>query len=94
MTQIQFITTKEDLQSILSIVICKVLGDLNSRPNDNDFSQLDLINSRELSQKLGISAPTLFRWRKKGKIPYLRVGESIKYNLVDVIKAIEVRRGL
>jgi excisionase family DNA binding protein len=68
--------------------------DLNSQPNDNDFSQLDLINSRELSQKLGISAPTLFRWRKKGKIPYLRLGESIKYNLADVIKAIEVRRGL
>jgi hypothetical protein len=94
MNQIQFITTKEDLQSILSIVICKVLGDLNSQPNDNDFSQFDLINSRELSQKLGISIPTLFRWRKKGKIPYLRVGKSIKYNLGDVIKAIEVRRGL
>ena len=69
-------------------------ADFNYLPNDNDFSQFDLINSRELLEKLGISPPTLFRWREKGKIPYLRVGESIKYNLADVIKAIEVRRGL
>ena len=90
MNQIQFITTKEDLQSILSIVISKAFNDLGTQPNINN-SPNELIDSKELILKLGISAPTLFRWRQKGKIPFIRVGKSIKYIWIEVIKALETK---
>ena len=93
MDQIQIISNKEDIELMFSKLFSQLLAGHQYKYVEPNLTA-NLINSKELSQKLGISAPTLFRWRKKGKIPYLRVGESIKYNLADVIKAIEVRRGL
>jgi predicted DNA-binding transcriptional regulator AlpA len=91
MTQIQFITTNEDLQAILSIAISKAFNDLGTQPNINTSTPTKLIDSKELILKLGISAPTLFRWRQKGKIPFLKVGKSIKYIWVEVIEALETK---
>jgi excisionase family DNA binding protein len=50
-------------------------------------------NTKELCRFLGISEPTCIRWRKKGKIPFLKVGGSIRYDKAAVIAAIESRKG-
>lgn len=37
-------------------------------------------NARELAQHLGISMPTVQRWRKEGKgPPYIKIGQIIRY---------------
>ena len=54
-------------------------------------------NTKPLSQKelcsfLGISEPTIIRWKKKGKIPFMNIGSAVRYNVNDVLKAIEKKK--
>lgn len=52
----------------------------------------ELITGDELCLKLGVTIQTLIRWRQKGKIPYLQVGGSIRYDLNKVLDALEVKK--
>jgi excisionase family DNA binding protein len=47
------------------------------------------ITTKELCAFLAITEPTVIRWKKKGKIPYFRIGSAIRFNLKDVLKALE-----
>ena len=49
-----------------------------------------LHSQKEVCRFIGITEPTIIRWRKKGKIPFKQLGASIRYNLDDVIIALEV----
>ncbi len=48
------------------------------------------INQRELCTFLGLTEPTVIRWRKKGKIPFMQIGSAIRYDVNTVIQALEV----
>jgi hypothetical protein len=49
----------------------------------------EIIDRNELCRRLNITAPTAIRWEKKGKIPTVRIGSSVRYNWPSVIKALE-----
>lgn len=49
----------------------------------------NLLTTKELIARLQISEPSIIRYRKKGKIPYIRVGNLIRYDWEQVIKALE-----
>jgi excisionase family DNA binding protein len=52
------------------------------------------ITTKQLCVFLGITEPTVIRWRKKGKIPFMQIGSALRYDKEAVIKAIsEKRRG-
>jgi len=53
---------------------------------------VEIITQVELCKRLGLSKPTVIRWAKKGKIPSLRIGKSIRYNWYSVIEALEKQR--
>ncbi len=48
------------------------------------------LNQRELCTFLGLSEPTVIRWRHKGKIPFMQIGSAIRYDVNKVIEALEV----
>ena len=48
------------------------------------------VTGKELCDYLHISEPTLIRYRNKGKIPCLVVGDQYRYNIEQVVKALEV----
>jgi excisionase family DNA binding protein len=50
-----------------------------------------LHSQKETCRFIGITEPTIIRWRKKGKIPFKQLGASIRYNLNDVIEALEAK---
>ena len=56
----------------------------------NQLLKPDIITGEELCKKLDVTIQTLIRWRQKGKIPYLQLGSSIRYDLNKVLDAIEV----
>lgn len=58
-------------------------------PGDNRQSNDKPITTKELCTYLGISEPTIIRWRKNKKIPFMQMGSNIRYKLNDVIKALE-----
>ena len=53
-------------------------------------SKPEIITGEDLCKKLDITIQTLIRWRQKGKIPYLQIGSSIRYDLNKVLDAIEI----
>jgi excisionase family DNA binding protein len=47
------------------------------------------ITTKELCSFLNVSEPTIIRWKKKGKIPFLQIGGSVRFCKASVIKALE-----
>lgn len=93
-TQIQIIGVPADIQAWVEASVSTAFEKLSI----NSTEKLTAINNKpvtapELCQYLNISPPTLIRWRKKGKIPFLKIGGSIRYDKVAVIAAIENKKG-
>lgn len=53
----------------------------------------EIINREELCRRLDITEPTIIRWEKRGKIPSIRIGGSVRYNWTAVIEALEQKGG-
>jgi excisionase family DNA binding protein len=51
----------------------------------NDRASVGLLRKRELAEKLSISERTLCVWMSKGRIPFLKVGRSVRFRLPDVL---------
>jgi predicted site-specific integrase-resolvase len=57
-------------------------------------SQDHLLRERALAKHLDISHRTLEEWRRRGKVPYLRItSRSIRYRLGDVLEALRDNYG-
>lgn len=51
-----------------------------------------IVDGETLEEKFGITRQTLGRWRKGGRIPYIQVGQVIRYDLDKVIEALENKK--
>ena len=58
----------------------------------NDRASVGLLRKRELAEKLAISKRTLDVWMQKGRIPFLKVGRSVRFRLPDVLEKLNVYR--
>jgi len=58
-------------------------------PSEPIQTQEVLITETELRQITGLSHPTITRLRQQGKLPFLRVGKSIRYRMSEVTAAME-----
>jgi excisionase family DNA binding protein len=50
------------------------------------------VTTKELCEHLGVTEPTVRRWRNKGVIPYFTIGSAVRFHLTDVIKSLEKRK--
>jgi excisionase family DNA binding protein len=56
----------------------------------NDIDKvIEIIDRPELCKRLGITEPTVIRLAKRGKIPEIRIGSSVRYNWISVVKVLE-----
>jgi len=69
-------------------MICEAVKMIVPQPANVPAMPDRLATEKELCQFLKISAPTAIRYRQKGKIPFIKVGVTIRYNLQDVVKAL------
>ena len=58
----------------------------------NDRASVGLLRKRELAEKLAISKRTLDVWMSKGRIPFLKVGRSVRFRLSDVLEKLNTYR--
>lgn len=84
---IQIITTEEAMQEIFKKVFENAMQDYQQKEVK---PQPIIITGEELCIKLGVTIQTLIRWRQKGKVPFMQMGASIRYDLNTVITALEV----
>jgi excisionase family DNA binding protein len=52
----------------------------------NDRASVGLLRKRELAERLAISKRTLDVWMHMGRIPFLKVGRSVRFRLPDVLE--------
>lgn len=62
-----------------------------SVPEQNKQSQT-ILDTDQLMAKLGVTRPTLAKWRKEGRIPFIQVGSVVRYDLDKVLAALENRK--
>ena len=90
--QMQFITTREELQAILNRAVKtamdETINDRHADPGDG----IEIIDTKELCERLAITQQSVIRWRHKGKIPFLQIGSTVRFNFPAVVKALEVSR--
>ena len=79
------IISPEELLNSIRILIKEELG---LKSNDSE-SKTEFITGEELCAFIGISKPTLIRYRKKGKIPFIEMGNCIRYDKEKVAKALD-----
>lgn len=50
----------------------------------------ELLNQKEIAEKLGISVPKMREIERSGRIPFYEVGEVKKFKLSEVLEALKV----
>jgi excisionase family DNA binding protein len=51
-----------------------------------------LLGKRGLAPRLQISVRTVDEWMRKGRIPFLKIGKSVRFRLADVLEKLDLYR--
>ena len=86
---LQIITEREEIRGI---ALEMMQWAIENMPESNQAPQPEIMTGEELCKKLDVTIQTLIRWRHKGKIPYLQIGSSIRYDFNKVLDALEVSK--
>ena len=83
----------DDIIRILTIEIRKQVEDVvNEKLSihlNNKIEDDEILSENQLCERLNLSRTTISRYRKENKIPYLKVGNNIRYEYNKVLKSIE-----
>ena len=83
----------EEIIRILTIEIRKqVENAVNEKLSihlNNEIEDDEILSENQLCERLNLSRTTISRYRKENKIPYLKVGNNIRYEYNKVLKSIE-----
>ena len=85
MTNQNFTISKEELQQLIEDAVYKSTC---TQPN----LEYNIITEKELSKRIGISKVTLHKYRKQGKIPFSKVGRTIRYDYKEVMETIKFKK--
>lgn len=56
---------------------------------ENEIKNEEILTEAQLCERLNLTRTTISRYRKENKIPYLKVGNNIRYEYNKVLKSIE-----
>ena len=85
MTNQNFTINKEELQQLIEDAVFKATC---TEPN----LEYNIITEKELSKRIGISKVTLHKYRKQGKIPFSKVGRTIRYDYKEVMETLKYKK--
>ena len=85
MNEINITISKEELKQLIEDAVFKANC---TQPN----LEYNIITEKELSERIGISKVTLHKYRKQGKIPFSKVGRTIRYDYKEVIETLKYKQ--
>ena len=77
--------SKEELKQLIEDAVFKATC---TEPN----LDYNIITEKELSERIGISKVTLHKYRKEGKIPFSKVGRTIRYDYKEVMETLKYKQ--
>ena len=82
----------KDFIHLFAVEVAKQIVEILSRREEpvtkEDEIGHHLISAKEAAEKLGVVPSTLWRWNKTGYLKKVKVGNSVRYRLQDVINLI------
>lgn len=84
--QIPLHRLKQEIQSCIKEVLNQ--SDLETKKS----IQGTILDTDQLMARLGVTRPTLSKWRKEGRIPFIQVGAVVRYDLDKVLEALENKK--
>ncbi len=84
---LQIITDQEEFKELAFKMVRLAIESL---PAGNTVPKPEIMTGEQVCEKLSITIQTLMRYRQKGKIPFIQIGSSIRYDFNKVIEALEV----
>lgn len=79
----------DDLKNIIQEVIDE---NLNSSPPDNQPQNEqpdELLNIKDAAKVLNVSVPTMFNYKRKGIIPFYRIGRRVFFKRPELINSLK-----
>ena len=62
------------------------------RPECNEDNDTQLYSEKDAANLLGVSRLTLWRWRQRGLLAYVKIGSLVRYTPEDLGKFIAAHR--
>ena len=57
-----------------------------------DQSSDSLLTKKELAPHLRVGPRTLDEWMRKGRVPFLKIGKTVRFRLADVLEKLNAFR--
>ena len=86
------VTSRAALDDAVATAVERTLQRLNVTPREPERPGVGFITNKEAQKALGVSKPTLARWRKDGTLAFSKLGASVYYSVDDVNALLESRR--
>ncbi len=87
------VTSRVALDEAVAVAIERTLRHLNVTPREPEPPGVGSLRQQASADTaLGVSKPTLARWRKNGTLPFSKVGGSVYVAVADVQALLESRR--
>ncbi len=51
-----------------------------------------MLNVHELSKELGMSESGIYQWVGQGKIPFVKIGRSVRFDFEEIKKWVEAKK--
>ena len=83
-----FLILDQRMSRIENILLDMQRNNSQSKNITEDHSTTSLIDTKELCAFLKVTEQTIIRWKKKKKIPFIKVGTSFRFIKKDVIKSL------
>lgn len=80
--QVQYVISKEDLESTFASIIDRVLSQREAEKADR------LLTAAQVAERLHVTRVTLYRWEKAHHLTPVRKGKAIRYRESDVNRLI------
>ena len=77
--------TKQTTQSPLSAPIPDEIQQIRGLPAAID----EVLKKAETARRLNISTRTLDDWMKTGRVPYFKIGKTVRFRWTDVLRHLE-----
>jgi excisionase family DNA binding protein len=81
----------QELRQELRLIVREEMLLIQAETKTEAIPEMVFCNQQKACEILQITEPTIIRWRNKGKIPFIQIGSSIRYDMNEVVKTLKIK---
>ena len=83
---------KEDLKNLIAESLQQVLKEKSIEDKKRLEEKEEILVTEDIQRILKVSRVTIYNWKKKGILPYYRMGNRVYFKKSEVFGLLEVKR--